>query len=171
MTVNTFARSIKFAHTQTWLSSTRKVRLFPFPPAGYALPDRRGVHIKASHERVFRMFWESVAVGYTRLSACQSGRDKLLCTCSDGGLVVLICVKITKANKETNPPGRKALLPDSCGGVQSLLQAPLLVGGRQQQPAVVDCSECLYCLNKGSCSEASEQLNAYPHTHGSGRRK
>lgn len=49
-------------------------------------------------------------MGYTPLSACQCGRYKLLCTCSDEGLVVLICVKITKANKETNPPGETATL-------------------------------------------------------------
>lgn len=80
------------------------------PPPGYALTDRRGVHIKASHEHVSGMFLGELRSGLHSLSVCQCGRFKLLCTCSDEGLVVLICVKITKANKETNPPGETTTL-------------------------------------------------------------
>lgn len=56
------------------------------------------------------MFLGELRSGLHALSVCQCGRFKLLCTCSDEGLVVLICVKITKANKETNPPGETTTL-------------------------------------------------------------
>lgn len=89
--------------------------------------------MKASHQRVSGVFVEcfwgvsggSVAVGSSPLSACQSGRDKLLCACSHQGFVVLICVKKTppKPTKRLILQA-KALLSDPCGGVRSLLQAP-----------------------------------------------
>lgn len=90
-------------------------------------------------------------MGYTPLSACQCGRYKLLCTCSDEGLVVLICVKITKANKETNPPGETATLRFMWGCAEPPAGSECLF---EQQQALVDCSKCtefnyrLYRLNK-----------------------
>lgn len=83
------------SHTQTGLHSTRTLTLPPpTPHPGYALTDRRGVHIKATSGVCFSgTVLGELRSGLHSLSVCQCGRFKLLRTCSDEGLVVLICVK------------------------------------------------------------------------------
>lgn len=106
------------SHTQTWLIGSRKGTFSDSPrQAGSPHESEPPARLWSVSGVFLECFWGvsggSVAVGSSPLSACQSGRDKLLCACSHQGLVVLICVKKkkpTKANKETNPAGESAPL-------------------------------------------------------------
>ena len=114
-------------------------------------------------------------MGYTPLSACQSRRYKLLCTCSDEGLVVLICVKITKANKETNPPGETATLGFMWGCAEPPAGSDCLFVSRSNSKPRLTVQSAQSSTTAFTVQKRTQllrgQLKPGPHTDGSGRRK
>lgn len=104
-------------------------------------------------------FWElrsGLALGYTSLSACRCGRFKLLYTCADAGLVVLVCVNQQSTKRLILQA--KQQLSDSCGGVEYVWAGLCMcVNECRQQQQSVDCSKCTKFNYWTDCGEQRGQ--------------